>query len=124
MDKIEIIKELHRRLDGSARINGDIKFSSYDGNPFLNLLPRVECADGFAMSVQASSTHYCSPRNSFGPWHAVEIGYPTAKVDAFMPYIDDEDSAPTDTVYGYVPIGLVADAIAELGGYALAKATA
>jgi hypothetical protein len=36
-----------------------------------------------------------------------------------MPYIDgDETTEPTDTVYGYVPIEIVAQAIIDHGGFA------
>ena len=37
----------------------------------------VVCADGFSMSVQASETHYCSPREDGAEkYTAVEVGYP------------------------------------------------
>jgi hypothetical protein len=80
-------------------------------------IPRVECADGFSMSVQASNGHYCTPRDSIGPWNTVEVGYPTQAVESFLPYIDGSADAPTDTVYGYVPIELVAQAIIDHGGF-------
>lgn len=35
--------------------------------------PRVRCADGTTISVQASRNHYCSPKNDEGPWTSVEI---------------------------------------------------
>ena len=39
---------------------------------------QVICADGFSMSVQASETHYCSPRETGAErYTAVEIGYPS-----------------------------------------------
>ena len=39
----------------------------------------VVCADGFSMSVQASETHYCSPREDGAEkYTAVEVGYPTS----------------------------------------------
>lgn len=79
--------------------------------------PRLTCADGFSMSVQASGGHYCAPRENFGPWHKVEIGFPSARVEEFMPFIDgDEATTPTDTVYGYVPVEIVATVIAAHGG--------
>jgi len=81
----------------------------------------VRCADGFSMSVQASRFHYCSPRESHGGWYEVEVGFPSAKVEAFMPYIDGSDVDPTETVYGYVPLEIVAQAVIDHGGI---KATA
>lgn len=84
----------------------------------------VTCADGFTMSVQASRFHYCSPRDSHGPWHAVEVGFPSAKVEAFMPFIDGQDEDPTGTVYGYVPIEVVAQVVIDHGGFAKATGEA
>lgn len=118
MDTNAIATELAKRLDGSKRVDPEIKFTSHDGNPYLILVPQIVCADGFKMSVQASHFHYCQPRDSFGPWHQVEIGYPSEPVESFMPYIDGADSKPTETVYGYVPIELVVEAIAAHGGFA------
>lgn len=113
----DTLTNLNAMLASEGRVNHKIKFSALDGEPYLNHLPRIECADGFTMSVQASSGHYCSPRDSTGPWDAVEVGYPSAKVEAFMPYVDGgPDTEPTDTVYGYVPIELVVDAIDAHGG--------
>ena len=78
--------------------------------------PRVVCADGFSMSVQASGATYCSPRETGDiEYSAVEIGYPSEKVDEFMEWAEDEER-PTDTVYGYVPIEVVDAVIAKHGG--------
>jgi hypothetical protein len=46
---------------------------------------RIYCKDGYNLSVQASATHYCSPREDFGPWYEVEVGYPSAVEDTLMP---------------------------------------
>lgn len=122
MTNDEIAAELAKRLDSRSRVDAAISPSRVDGQPYLIHVPQIKCSDGFEMSVQASSGHYCSPRDSYGPWSAVEVGYPSAKVDSFMPYIDGSDSNPTDTVYGYVPIELVVDAIAAHGGFAAEQA--
>jgi hypothetical protein len=79
-------------------------------------IKKIVCKDGFHMSVQASETHYCTPRNSQGPWHKFEVGYPSAKVDEFMPYIEEGISDPTETVYGYVPGEVIEKVIAAHGG--------
>ena len=76
----------------------------------------ITCKDGFSLSVQASSTHYCSPRNGVGPWTSVEVGYPSAKVEEFMEYMDNTESDPTQTVYGYVPVEVVEKVIESHGG--------
>lgn len=77
----------------------------------------IKCKDGLTLSVQASSTHYCTPRNGIGPWTAVEIGYPSAPVEELMEYADNSDD-PTNTVYGYVPVEVVEAVIAKHGGFA------
>jgi hypothetical protein len=79
-------------------------------------LQAVRCADGFTMSVQASSAAYCEPRSDNGPWDAVEIGFPNRIEPLLWPYAESREW--TETVYGYVPIGLAA-AVIELHGGAV-----
>jgi hypothetical protein len=97
---------------------------TYPSGSYLSLAPSIECADGFKMSVQASRGHYCQPREDYGSWYLVEVGYPTARVEAFMDYIDGADSDPTGTVYGYVPIETVAQVIIDHGGFKAATPAA
>lgn len=49
-------------------------------------VPAIECADGFTMSVQASRSHYCTPRNDVGPYTAVEVGFPSKHENRIAPY--------------------------------------
>jgi len=79
---------------------------------------RIECKDGFSISVQAHQGAYCTPRQNLGPWTAVECGFPSAHPgDEMMPYIDGDISQdPADTVYGYVPVEVVARLIESHGG--------
>jgi len=37
----------------------------------------VYCKDGAYVSVQASCSHYCSPRYNYGKWYEVECGFPS-----------------------------------------------
>lgn len=77
---------------------------------------RIKCADGFTMGVQASDRVYCSPRISgLGFYSAYEIGYPSEAEPLLMPYAEDE-SCPTETVYGWVPVQVIVDVIAKHGG--------
>ena len=76
--------------------------------------------DGSRISVQASETHYCSPRDDDGPYTKVECGFLADKggeaitpPDEWKDYADGE--FPND-VYGYVPVTLVMDYIADHGG--------
>lgn len=121
---VAVVDQLNRMLDAAPRRNPDSDKTTerFGGQDYhLRHTPKIVCADGFTMSVQASAFHYCTPRDSFGPWNSVEIGFPSERVEAFMPYIDGEASDPTDTVYGYVPIELVAQAIVDHGGVAKAE---
>lgn len=79
------------------------------------VVPRIECKDGFSISVQAHQGAYCSPRTGHGPWSSVECGYPTTEPTEIMEYAEDSEN-PTGTVYGYVPINLVEELIMNHGG--------
>ena len=76
----------------------------------------VLCKDGFSMSVQASSTHYCSPRiDNATQYSSVEIGFPSHPESLITAYAEDS-SSPTGTVYPYVPAHLVTLIITKHGG--------
>lgn len=86
------------------------------GYEYLELAPRVQCVDGFNMSVQASRLHYCTPRdNDASRYEAVEIGYPNMLEADILEYAKNPDS-PTETVYGYVPVEIVDAVIIKHGG--------
>ena len=74
------------------------------------LVKRIECADGFSISVQGHDGAYCLPRidDEWGDmeYSHVECGFPSAEPEFIMDYVED-DNNPTDTVYGYVPVDLV-----------------
>jgi hypothetical protein len=78
-------------------------------------IPRLICADGFSMSVQASQYHYCSPREDGADWTAVEVGFPSAPEEALSPYAEEPENL-TGTVYGYVPLAIVEQVVADHGG--------
>lgn len=81
------------------------------------LTPLIHCVDGTTLSVQASTNHYCEPRNNFGPYTRVEVGYPSEEPpDTWSPYAEEEPNEPTKTIYAYIPIELVNFFIASHGG--------
>lgn len=86
----------------------------------IAIRPKVVCADGFSISIQASEYHYCSPRVTFCPmdgWNRyteVELGFPNQVEEDLLEYAEDED--PLDTVYGYVPVELVDKVLEKHGG--------
>ena len=82
----------------------------------MNRYPRLVCADGFEMSVQAHQGAYCTPRrNNAKKYKEVEVGFPSAEEPMLMEYVESEGK-PTDTVYPYVPVGVVTNVIAKHGG--------
>ena len=85
------------------------------GITMLDVRPRIECVDGFSVSVQASKYAYCRPRSNRGPYSHVELGYPSEEVDEWMEYAETSET-PTDTVYGWVPVEIVDQVLEEHGG--------
>jgi hypothetical protein len=86
--------------------------------------PRIICADGVSLSVQANEYAYCSPRiNGLDKWShyiKVEVGFitdsnniPFTPPDSWRVYSDG--SFPSD-VYGYIPKEMVEDFIKSHGG--------
>ena len=86
-----------------------------DLHPTRLILPHFKCPDGFMLSIQASDLHYCSPREKdLRQYNSVELGYPSEPVEALLPYAEDAND-PTCTVYGWVPLALVADVLTAHG---------
>jgi hypothetical protein len=83
---------------------------------FREIAPHMVLADGVTLSIQASRTHYCSPRQDDAyHYFAVEIGYPTVMLpEEFNEYADGEPKQ--DGVWGYVPVDLIDKFIADHGG--------
>ena len=82
----------------------------------MKLNEKVVCADGFTMSVQAHAGAYCIPRMTGAPvYREVEVGFPNMEESILMPWAE-EAHRPTDTVYGFVPVGIVTNVIAKHGG--------
>ena len=98
---LEITKEKYEDLDYSM----------------LKRRPRIVCADGFDVSIQASQHHYCTPRVDDGPYSKVEIGYPSEEVPEWMEWAETPES-PLDTVYGWVPVEIIDEVLRNHGGIA------
>lgn len=81
-------------------------------------ISRVKCADGYSISIQASSGHYCTPRETMQDvqhYLAFELGYPPVANDVLIEHAEDAEN-PTDTVYPYVPREVIEQVIASHGG--------
>ena len=77
--------------------------------------PRVLCADGFTVSVQAGCGIYSIPRGDADDYTHVELGYPSQGEEALLKYAENREW-PTDTVYAYVPVELVDKVLKAHGG--------
>ncbi len=76
---------------------------------------RTVCPDGFSISIQANEYAYCEPRQDFGPYTEVELGYPSdIPPDYILKYSENDDDY-TQTIYAYVPLELVIKMLAEHG---------
>jgi len=78
---------------------------------------RFTCKNGLSFSLQTNQMTYCSPRKDRGPWHEVEIGFPSEAVERLMPYAEGYNGCPpTEDVYAYVPVWVVLGVIEDAGG--------
>ena len=84
----------------------------------LRMAPALRMKDGLFISVQATSRHYCTPREDFGPWTHVEVGFPNRELPEIMEYAENSAN-PTETVYGWVPVEIVEKIINDAGGVVL-----
>ena len=73
--------------------------------------PRIVCADGFSMSVQAREFSYCTPRQNEGPHTHMEGGFPSSTpldpelrqaAEDLHGLMDESECDFTETVYPYV----------------------
>ena len=113
IDKVEFLAQVENELQ--RRLSYDAKPKRSSG--LCLPIKRIECVDGTMLSVQASNSHYCSPQSNHGPYTQVEIGYPSIPILECIEYAESKENL-TSTVYGYVPIALVAEFIANRGGFA------
>ena len=94
--------------------------NTYDRNYFI--IPRIYCKDGFNISVQVNSSNYCASENgtrTFGlDWKLVEWGFPSEHIDGKK--YNTESYPTTESVGGYVEIGLIDELCEEHGGIDLA----
>jgi len=76
---------------------------------YRRLHPRITLDDGTELSVQASSSHYCSPKDDVGPYVSlevlIEVGKPCPSWGNHQPY-------------GWVSIRKLECLIARRGGIA------
>lgn len=76
--------------------------------------PRIECNDGFSMSVQGGEYSYSNPRQFGSQFTEMEIGFPSEYEELIRGYAEGSDY--TDTVYPYTPVKLIIQVIEKHGG--------
>ena len=82
----------------------------------MKLNERIQCADGFTMSVQGNEGAYCTPRvNGAEEYTEVEVGFPNMVEELLLPYAEDPDN-PRRTVYGWVPAQVIVNVVAKHRG--------
>jgi len=84
----------------------------------LYMNKRVFCADGYSVSIQASSTSYCKPRRDIkdvSTYESFELGFPSSRDEEIIEWAENSEE-PTETVYGYVPREVVESLIKKHGG--------
>lgn len=93
----------------------------YDNKMFF--IPRIYCKDGFNISIQVHNGNYCGSENgtrTFGlDWKLVEWGFPSEHIDGKK--YNAESSPTTNSVGGYVEVGLIDELCEKHGGIDLAK---
>lgn len=86
--------------------------------PEFAQVEKIICNDGFSVSIQASSAHYCRPRETQTEktnYETVELGFPTETDELILEWVEDADD-PTDTVYAQVPVEVVEELLWKHGG--------
>jgi len=113
------------------------------GHVGFHLPGQITCADGFTVSVIAGGGTYCTPRPTLclhlpghemvhepdgifgevahdypGPYTAVEVGFPSMNPEPWEEWrqFAEESEDPTETIYSYVPVGLVRSLVELHGG--------
>ena len=87
---------------------------------YKELSKKTKLKDGTVLSIQASSTHYSTPREDQGPYSHVEVGFiEDGKGKGVTPpdsWKDYSDGSFPSSVYGYIPIELVQEFCDSHGG--------
>ena len=82
----------------------------------MKMYKRAVFADGFSVSIQAHSGSYCQPRvDNAEASSEVELGFPNRPCPFIVEYAEDSGDL-TETVYPYVPSGVVRRMIEAHGG--------
>lgn len=122
MNKIEIninngftANGLYKAVWSICKMNGLDRM--YFGEGDIKM-PRVECADGWNVSIQAGAFAYSIPREpGADEYKAFELGYPSDWEPLLEEYAEDPDPAFfTKTVFPFTPTEVVEEVLRKHGG--------
>lgn len=107
--KIKVNRDFQKWLEDTYSLH-------YIGNDiyYQSPRPRIECNDGFSMSVQGGKHSYSLPREYGTNFTEMEIGYPSDYEELIRDYAESDDF--TGTVYPYTPVSLILQVIGKHGG--------
>ena len=95
------------------------------GYPPLLRLPRVVCADGWSVSIQAGTCFYSTPRSDFASnYAAFELGYPSEREPLLDEWSEEnrlDENAELDytqSIYPFTPTEVVDAVLEKHGGIA------
>lgn len=75
-------------------------------------IPRIECNDGFSLSVQVGKYLYSTPQvDGAEEYISVEVGYPSEDDELLYDHMDGEGE-----IGAFVPVAIVAQVIEKHGG--------
>lgn len=78
-------------------------------------MPRVECADGWNVSIQAGALAYSIPRESGAEYKAFELGYPSEWEPLLKEYAENIEEFTT-TIFPFTPTEVVEEVLRKHGG--------
>lgn len=70
---------------------------------------RIYLASGYNVSLVASEYTYCYPRDNYGPWTHLEVGFPSDDDSLIASYMSGD-------IGSYVPIEIIIQLIIKHGG--------
>jgi len=105
----------------NAWLKSSVNIREYGNTRSQELRKQLVCNDGTTLSVQASDTHWCSPRSSYVDYYTDDIEYfDYSSVEVWCVSTDVPDSwsdyGDDDHPYAYVPVTLVEQFIDYHGG--------
>lgn len=87
------------------------------GFPFKENNPRVILNSGASLSIQASTSHYCLPRNNEGPYTHYELGHPRGLGSPDLAMLKEYEDGEGSGIYAYVCKKVLDKIINRHGGF-------